>query len=141
MLVSFYLASYFWYIFQFSQPYVNHYIWEKYINHVILLYYTMLRSSPNLRLASISSEQCLPPLPFYFLLSAGRPCQCPFGHCNLPFVYTYFDVPALTSFVSSCPSLVAYFWAYWLDLFMEIEWLLVTKCMFFLPLIFVIILF
>ena len=46
-------------------------------------YSTILKSSPSLRLAHLSSDHCPPPLPVNFLLGAGGPCHWPFGHCNL----------------------------------------------------------
>ena len=63
--------------------YVNHYILRKYINHVILLYSTIPKSSPSLRLAHLSSYQGLPPLPVNFLLGAGGHCHWSFCHCSL----------------------------------------------------------
>ena len=54
-----------------------------YENTSTMLYSTITKSSPSLRLAHLSSDQVLPPLPVNFLLGAGGPCHWSFCLCNL----------------------------------------------------------
>ena len=56
---------------------------------------TIPKSLLHPRLAHVSSCQCLPPIPFNFLLGAGGPCHWSFGHLAIDcigFINFYFHV-------------------------------------------------
>ena len=54
-----------------------------YENTSTMLYSTITKSSPSLRLAHLSPGHGLPPLPVNFLLGAGELCHWSFDHCHL----------------------------------------------------------